>query len=111
MSWNVNSLAKDNFQRVGLTEAHNSIFNYDLIPICETKLDDSAELADTLLNDYTLVPANNSVNSRNGGVRLFYKNSLPVIVRNDLSFDESIVVELKCDRKNTFYYYIQKSFF
>ena len=33
MSWNVNSLPKDNFQRVRLIEAHNSIFNYDLISI------------------------------------------------------------------------------
>ena len=30
---------------------------------------------------------------------LFYKPTLPVIVRNDLSFDESIVVELKCGPK------------
>ena len=91
MSWNVNSLAKDNFQRVRLIEAHNSIFNYDLISIC-----------DTLLSDYTFVPANNPANSRNGGVGLFYKNSLPVIVRNDLSFDELIVVELKFGRKKYF---------
>ena len=33
----------------------------------------------------------------------FYKNSLPVIVRNDLSFDESIVVELKFGRKKIFF--------
>ena len=84
MSWNV-SLAKDNFQRVRLIETHNSIFNYDLVSICETSLNDSVELPDTLLNDYTFVPANNPVNTRNGGVGLFYKNSLPVLVRNDLS--------------------------
>ena len=95
MSWNVNSPAKDNFQRVRLIEAHNSIFNYDLISICEISLNDSVELPDTLLNDYTFVPANNPVNTRNDGVGLFYKNSLPVTVRNDLYFDESIVVELK----------------
>ena len=53
-----------------------------------------------LLNGYTFVPANNPANSRNGGVGLFYKNSLSVIVRNDLCFDESIVVELKFGRKN-----------
>ena len=40
--------------------------------------------------------------TRHGGVGLFYKTSLPVIVRNDLSFDESIVVELKCGGKNFF---------
>ena len=41
MSWNVNSIAKDNVQRVRLIDAHNSIFNYDLISICETSLNDS----------------------------------------------------------------------
>ena len=110
MSWNVNSLAKDNFQCIRLIEAHNSIFNYDLISICETSLNDSVELPETLLNDYTFIPANNPVNTRNGGVGFFYKNSLPVIVRNDLSLDESIVVELKLDRKNIFYCSISISF-
>ena len=78
-----------------LIEAHNSIFNYDLISICETSLNDSVELPETLLNDYTFVPANTPANTRHGGVGLFYKNSLPLIIRNDLSFDESIVIELK----------------
>ena len=78
MTWNVNSLAKDNFQRGNLIEAHNSIFNYDLISICETSSNDSVELPDILLNDYTFVPANNPANSRNGGVGLFYKNYLPL---------------------------------
>ena len=99
MSWNLKSLAKDNFQRVSLIEAHYSLFNYDLISICGTCLNDSVELPETLLEEYTFVPANNSANTRRGGVGLFYKNSLPVVIRNDLSFDESIVVELKFGRK------------
>ena len=103
MSWNVNSLAKENFQRVRLIEAHNSLFNYDLISICETSLNDTVELPETLLNGYTFVPANNPANNRHGGVGLFYKNSLAVIVRDDLSFDESIVVELKLGRKKIFF--------
>ena len=99
MSWNLNSLAKDNFQRVSLIEAHNSLFNYDLISICETCLNDSVELPETLFEEYTFVLVNNSANTRRGGVGLFYKNSLPVVIRDDLSFDESIVVELKFGRK------------
>ena len=90
MSWNVNSLGKDNFQRVRLIEAHNSIFNYDLISICEPSLKELVELPETLLNGYTFVPAKNPANIRHDGVGLFYKNSLPVIVRDDLSFEESI---------------------
>ena len=80
MTWNVNPLAKENFQRVHLIEAHNSIFNYDLISICETSLNDSVELPETLLDDYTFVLANNPSNTRHGGVGLFYRNTLPIMV-------------------------------
>ena len=40
---------------------------------------------------------------------LFYKNSLPVKIRNDLSFDESIVVELKYGRKKIFFTVLYRS--
>ena len=32
----LNSLTKDNFSRLNLLEAHNSLFNYDIISLCET---------------------------------------------------------------------------
>ena len=63
MSWYVNSPAKENFQRVRLIEAQNSIFNYNLISICDTSLNDTVELPETLLNGYTFVPANNPANN------------------------------------------------
>ena len=31
MNWNLNSLVKENFGRVGLIEAHNAIFDYDCL--------------------------------------------------------------------------------
>ena len=37
MSWNIDSLDKDSSQRVRLIEADNSIFNYDIVAICETE--------------------------------------------------------------------------
>ena len=94
MSWNVNSIAKDDFQRVRLIEAHNSIFKYDLISICETSLNDSIKLPDILLNDYTFVHSKNPTNTG-----LFYKKALPIKIRNDLYFDESIVIELNLAEK------------
>ena len=48
-------------------------------------------------------------NARHGGVGLFYKNSLPLKVRNDLSFSESIVVELKYGRKKIFFTVLYRS--
>ena len=109
MSWNVNSLAKEEFQRVRLIEAHNSIFNYDMISICERSLNGSVVLPGSLLNLFTFVPANNPANTRHGGVGLFYKNSLPVIIRNDLSFNESIGIELKFGRKKIFFTVLYRS--
>ena len=89
---------KDNFHRVSLIETHNSMFHYDLISIYETCLNDTVELPETLLDEYTFVHVNNPANTRRGGVGIFYKNSLPVVSMNELSFDESIVVELKFGR-------------
>ena len=38
------------------------------------------------------------------GLGLVYKDSLPINIRNGLSFDESIVIELNFGRKNVFLY-------
>ena len=86
-------MIKGNVHRVDLIEAQL------LISVCETNLDDSVELPETLLKDYTFGPANHPLNIKHGVVGLFYKNSLPVNVRRDLSFGEPIVVELKFGRK------------
>ena len=63
----------------------------------------SSEIPDTLLENYTFLPANHPDNVAHGGVGLFYKNTLPLKQRKDLSFDESIVVELKFGRKKIFF--------
>ena len=55
------------------------------------------------------MPANNPANIRHGGIGLFFKNSLPVIIQNDLSFDESIVIELKFGRKKIFFTVLYRS--
>ena len=103
MTWNVNSLAKDDFRRVRQIEAENSLFNYDLNAICETSLNSSIEIPDPLLANYTFISANNPNDSRHGGVGLFYKNSMPLKVRYDLSFNETIVVEIMFGRKKVFF--------
>ena len=97
MNWNLNSLTKDNFQRVHLIESRHSMFSYDLVSVCDT-----VDLPETLLNDYSFETANHPLNRKHGAVGHFYKNSLPINIRRDLSFEESIVVELKFGRKKIF---------
>ena len=109
MNWNLNSLPTNNFARVQLIEAHNSLHNYDLISICETSLTDSQTSNVPELDGYTFVPANHPDNVSHGGVGIFYKNSLPIVVRRDLSFSESIVIELKLGRKRIFFTVLYRS--
>ena len=109
MNWNLNSIVKNNFERVQLLEAHNSLFDYDLISLCETSLNESAVIPDPLLNGYTFIPSNHPDNVSHGGVGLFYKDSLPLKHREDLSFDESIVVELRFGLKKIFFTVIYHS--
>ena len=87
MSLNVNPIAQDNLQRIRIIEANNSIFNYNLIFICETSLNDSIKLANLILNDYTFAHSKNPTNTRHGGVDLFFKSPLSIKIRNYLTFD------------------------
>ena len=109
MCWNLNSLPKDNFSRVKLIEAHNSIYNYDIIALCETSLTNEILVNVPELEGYTFISANHPSNQKRGGVSLYYKTSLPLIVRRDLSFNESLVVELKLDRKKIFFTVLYRS--
>ena len=108
-NWNVNSLAKDNFQRVDLIEAHNSLYKYDLISLCEVSINDTVEIPEKLLEDYSFIAKNNNTNTRHGGVGLFYKNTLPLTVRSDLGFNEALVVEINFGRKNIFFTVLYRS--
>ena len=46
MDWNLNSLIKGNFERDGLIEARNAIFDYDLISVCGINYNDSNGIPD-----------------------------------------------------------------
>ena len=102
-------MAKDNFQRVQLLEAHNALFSYDLISLTEISLNDTVEIPNVLLEDYTFISKNNVANTRHGGVGIFYKNTLPLIVRNDLGFEEALVVELNFGRRKIFFSVLYRS--
>ena len=86
-NWNLNSLTKDNFGRLNLLEAHNSLFNYDIISLCETNLNDTIELPINPLNGFKSIYSHHPSGNKHGGVAIFYKEILPLFERNDLSFD------------------------
>ena len=75
--WNLNSITAHDFLRVSLIEAYNSVFNYDLIGIVETHLDNTVDNDRLTLDGYSFIKANHPQNVKRGGVGLYIKDSLP----------------------------------
>ena len=82
-----------------ILNAHNSIHNYDIISLCETSLSNSEFVPDNILQGYNYHGCNHTSGEKKGGVGIFYKDSLPTIIRGDLTFDECTVAELRFGRK------------
>ena len=54
------------------------------------------------MGGYKFHSCNHPDGNRSGGVGIFYKESLPLKIREDLSFNESIVCELIFGHKHIF---------
>ena len=76
---------------------------YDIISLCESSLNDDTPVPDNALPGYKYHPLNHPSGQRNGGVGIFFKDTLPLRVRDDLSFDECLVTELIFGRKKIFF--------
>ena len=72
-NWNLNTLSKDDFYRISLLEAHNTEFNYDIISLCETSLNDSINVPENSLPGYRFHSCNHPNGDRSGGVGCFTK--------------------------------------
>ena len=55
------------------------------------------------LPGYKYHPLNHPSGEKKGGVGIFYKENLPIRIRNDLSFEECLVTELIFGRKKIFF--------
>jgi len=96
-NWNLNTLSKEDFYRITLLEAHNSNHNYDIISL--TSLNDAVQVPENALPGYKFHSCNHPDGNRSGGVGIFYKETLPLRIRQDLSFEEYIVTEMIFGRK------------
>ena len=102
-NWNLNTLSKDDFSRIHLLKAHNAIHDYDIISLCETSLGRNENVPLNIFPGYQYYACNHSSGEKKGGVGIFYKESLPIKFRDDLSFEECIVAELVVERKKNFF--------
>ena len=93
--WNLNGIAANNFIKISLLEAYNSIHNFDVICISETFLDSDYSIDDQRLSikGYVMIRSDHPSNTKTGGVCIYYKEHLPFVRRNDISIiDECLVL-------------------
>ena len=108
--WNLNSITAHDFLRVSLIEAYNSVYNYDLIGVVETHLDNNVVEDRMALDGYSFIKNNHPQNVKRGGVGLYYKDSLPLKNRSDLvTLPECVVCEIQINKKKYFFVVIYRS--
>ena len=102
-NWNLNTLSKNGFSRLSLLQAHNLHHKYDIISLCETSLGLDEIVPSNIIQGYQYHPCNHPSGEKRGGVGILCKDTLAIKIRNDLSFDECLVAELKIDKKKIFF--------
>ena len=106
-TWNINSLLAAEGRKINLIECIQSVHDFDIFGLCETYLNGDNKNCDLSIEGFEQIPerADNKEGGRpKGGVCLYYKNDIPLKRRTDLEFnDETIVVEIKLNRKKIIY--------
>ena len=104
--WNLNGLAAHDFIKVRLIEAFVSTHSFDILCLSETFLDSTIDFNDENINSngYSIIRADHPSNNKCGGVCIFFKQSLPLIRRDDLStMKEAIVTEISVKNQTCFF--------
>ena len=108
----LNGLAAHDFIKILLIETFISTHNFDILCLSETFLDSTIDLNDenTNINGYSILRADHPSNNKCGPVCIFFKQSLPLIRRDDLStMQEAIVTEISVKNETCFFTYFYRS--
>ena len=103
--WNLDSLPAREFARIPLIESFQSTYDFDVFGICESMLTEKHTNEDIHIEGFSPDPfrSDKAADIRNGGVCLYFKESLPIKRRRDLeSLPETIVTEIKIRKKKIF---------
>ena len=104
--WNLNVLAAHDFVKVPLIEAFITTTSFDIVCLSETFLDstilDDDENIQT--NEHSLLRADHPNDIKHGGVCIYFKESLPLIRRNDLTnIKDCLVTEINVSNEKRFF--------
>ena len=110
--WNLNGLAAHGFVKVPLIEAFITTHNFDIVCLAETLLDSKIPHDDENINinGYSLLTVDHPNNIKRGGICMYFKESLPLIIRSDLSnMKECLVTEINVNNERCFFTCLYRS--
>ena len=110
--WKLNGLAAHDFIKVTLIEAFINTHNFDILCLSETFLNSTIDLSDGNINidGYSILTADHPSNNKRGDVCIYFKQSLPLIRRDDLStMQEAIVTVTSVEYETCFFICFHRS--
>ena len=100
--WNLDELAAHDFIKVPLIETFITTSNFDVVCLSGTFLDSTIPDDDVnmQINGYSLLRADHPNNIKRGGVCIYFKESLPLITKNDLTnLKDCLVTEINVNNE------------
>ena len=76
-NWNLNSLGKNNFERISYLQVENSVYNYDIISLCETSLNQTTQPSANGFKGYNFVSSDHPSGEKKGVWEYFIKRLYP----------------------------------
>ena len=109
--WNLNSIAAHDFAKVSALKAFNTTKNFDFICLSESYLDStiSSDDKNLCLDGYKLIRADHPKNIKQGGVCIYYRETLPVKIIQLSYLPECLVCEINYDNKKIFIITLDRS--
>ena len=89
-----------------MIEVFISTHKFDILCLSETFLDSTIDLNDENINidGYSILRADHPSNNKRGGICIYFKQSLPLIKRDDLSaMQEAILTEISVKNETFFH--------
>ena len=99
--WNVNSLLAQNLSKISQIEGYNSLYSYDFICVSETYFYSRILEGDKSfhLNGYKLFRADYPNNTKQGGVCIYYKESMGVCEVKLSNLSQCVICEVSLQNR------------
>ena len=110
--WNLNGFTAHDSTKISLLQAYITQHNYDIICLTETFLNSSIPSDDNriTIDGYNLIRSDHPSDSKKGGVCIYYKEHIPLILRDDINtLDNCLVTEIRSQNEKCFLTCIYRS--